>query len=63
MDFSTVDTFGMFLETGACEREGFRGSRGAERTDRFRQIFSSDVYAKYGFGCIRNFAIHARFYV
>ena len=43
MDFSTVDAFGMGLETGARELERCRGSRGAERTDRFKQVFSSDV--------------------
>ena len=44
MDFKTVDAFGIILETcidfGTCELERCRGSRGAERTDRFKQIFS-----------------------
>ena len=51
MDFSTVNAFGMFLETGLTlvllnvkGLGGGGGGEGAERTDRFKQIFFSDVY-------------------
>ena len=55
MDFGTVEAFGCFgdrVDFGACECEGFRGSRVAERTDRFKQIFSSDVYIQHCSDCI-----------
>ena len=45
--FSTVDTFGMVFETGADfgtrEFKLLRGSRGAEKTNGFKQVLPSDV--------------------
>ena len=55
MDFSTVDAFGMFLETGltlVLVNVKGSGRAGALRDYRFKQIFSSDVYVWYSFGCI-----------
>ena len=47
MDFNTADGFGIVLENwidfGARECEGLRGSRGAERIDRFKQVLPGDV--------------------
>ena len=43
MNFSTVDAFGCsgdWVDFGAHKCEGFKGRRGAQRTDRFKQIFS-----------------------
>ena len=52
MDFKIVDGFVMALETGftfvlvnvnGLGGGGGEGSRGAERTDRFKQVFPSNV--------------------
>ena len=43
MDFNTADGFGDWVNFGTREYEGLRGSRSAERTDRFKQVLPSDV--------------------
>ena len=43
MDFNTADGFGDWVEFGARECEGLRGSKDAERTDRFIEVLPSDV--------------------
>ena len=40
---NTVDGFGDLVDFGTRVCEGLRGSRGAERTDRFKQVLPSDV--------------------
>ena len=60
MDFNTVDGFGDWVDFGTRECEGFRETRGAERTDWFKQVLTSDVD---DFGGIGNFSGHARFQI
>ena len=47
IDFNTVDGFEIVLETGLTlvlvNVEGLGGSRGTERTDKFKQALPSDV--------------------
>ena len=65
IDFSTVDAFEMVFENGfilvLMNLNGANGGRGTERTDSFKQIFSFGFNIKDCFGCIGNFATHARF--
>ena len=43
MDVNTAEGFGDWVDFSTREFEELRGSRGAERTDRFKQVLSSYV--------------------
>ena len=43
MDFNTANGFGDWVNFGTRKYERRRGSRVAERTDRFKQVLASDV--------------------
>ena len=61
-----LDGFRDWVDFGTREYEGFRGSRGAERMDRFKQVLPSDVNISivlYCFGGLKNFLTHARFQI
>ena len=61
-DFNTADGFGFgdWVDFGARECEGLRGSRGAERTDRFNRSFPVMRHLILFWG-IGNFLAHAMF--
>ena len=55
MDFKIMDGLGDWIHFSAGECEllgGGGGGRGAQRTDRFKQVFPCDVNSWDCFGCI-----------